>query len=100
MAQCVDEVQIRTLVDAWAKAVRVRDIEGALARHADDIVMFDGPCPCRLKAWKRTGRPGSCSLPTAPAAPGSFDVTELQITASETVAYAMPFSEFSTLART
>ena len=27
-------------------------------------------------------------MPTAPGGPGSFDVTELQVTAGETVAYA------------
>ena len=70
MAQCVDEGQIRTLVDAWGKAVRVRDIEGALARHADDIMMFDVPMPVQAKGMEAYRRPGSCSLPTAPAARG------------------------------
>ena len=31
-----NEDQIRRLVNEWAKAVRARDMEGALAHHAKD----------------------------------------------------------------
>jgi ketosteroid isomerase-like protein len=35
-----DEAQIRSLIQRWAEAVHRGDIDGVLADHADDIVMF------------------------------------------------------------
>jgi uncharacterized protein (TIGR02246 family) len=40
-----DDAQIRDLVHRWARAVHAGDLEGVLADHADDIVMFDVPPP-------------------------------------------------------
>jgi ketosteroid isomerase-like protein len=37
------ENQIRTLVKNWARAVREGDMDGVLAHHTDDVVMFDVP---------------------------------------------------------
>lgn len=41
--QQIDE--IRQLVVSWAKAVRDGNMDGILAYHSDDIVMFDVPLP-------------------------------------------------------
>jgi ketosteroid isomerase-like protein len=40
-----DESRIRALIESWARAVHEGDIDGVLADHADDIVMFDVPPP-------------------------------------------------------
>ena len=40
-----DEQQIRTLIENWADAVRRGDMDGVLANHSRDIVMFDVPPP-------------------------------------------------------
>jgi ketosteroid isomerase-like protein len=40
-----DESHIRTLIENWARAVHQGDMEGVLADHTDDIVMFDVPPP-------------------------------------------------------
>jgi uncharacterized protein (TIGR02246 family) len=88
MAQSVDETHIRTLVEAWAKAVRAKDMEGALAHHTDDIVMFDVPMPVQAKGMQAYRKTWELFFANSPGGPGSFEVTELQITASETVAYA------------
>jgi ketosteroid isomerase-like protein len=39
------ESEIRALIENWAKAVHAGDLEGVLADHAEDIVMFDVPPP-------------------------------------------------------
>ena len=39
------ETQIRKLVENWAKAVREGNMQGVLAHHTDDVVMFDVPPP-------------------------------------------------------
>ncbi|TLY06804.1 MAG: hypothetical protein E6K85_10215, partial [Thaumarchaeota archaeon] len=52
-----DENQIRSLVEEWARAVREKDIEGILAYHTDDIVMFDVPPPFQsngIAAYRKT----------------------------------------------
>jgi hypothetical protein len=40
-----DEARIRTLIERWAQAVHAGDLDGVLADHATDIVMFDVPPP-------------------------------------------------------
>ena len=43
MTDTSNEHEIRRLVEDWAAAVHARDLEGAVAHHADDMVMFDVP---------------------------------------------------------
>lgn len=90
-----DESQIRRLVESWAEAVRAQDMNGALAHHTDDIVMFDAPMPLQARgidAYEKTWEP---FFANSPGGPGSFDVTELQIAASETVAYCHAILEIA-----
>ena len=49
MTQNVNATQIRALVEGWASAVRAKDMDGVLANHSDDIVMFDVPMPLQSK---------------------------------------------------
>lgn len=56
-----DETLIRTLIKRWARAVHGSDIEGVLADHSDDIVMFDVPPPNDgvrgIDAYRETWKP-------------------------------------------
>lgn len=87
MPQSTDETQIRALVENWAKAVRAKDMNSVLAHHADDIVMFDAPMPLQTQGMEEYRKTWELFFANSPGGPGSFDVTELQISASETVAY-------------
>ncbi|MEU3299574.1 SgcJ/EcaC family oxidoreductase [Streptomyces sp. NPDC006678] len=83
-----DEEQIRTLIEDWAAAVHAAELEGVLAHHSDDIVMFDVPPPFEgvrgidayraswppFFDWQRQG--------------ASFEIVSLDITAGDDVAYA------------
>ncbi|MGW2563500.1 YybH family protein [Streptomyces sp. NPDC001514] len=83
-----DTTQIRALIERWARAVHEGDIDGVLADHADDIVMFDVPPPNdgvrgidRYRetwppffVWQRQG--------------ASFELVSLDVTAGEDVAFA------------
>ncbi|MFC0114039.1 YybH family protein [Kibdelosporangium aridum] len=40
-----DEDQIRIMIERWAAAAHAGDMDGVLADHAADIVMFDVPPP-------------------------------------------------------
>lgn len=87
MPQSADETQIGTLVEGWASAVRAQDMDGVLAHHADDIVMFDVPEPLQSQGIDEYRQTWELFFANSPGGPGSFDVTELQIFASGTVAY-------------
>lgn len=40
-----DEAAIRAVITRWVEAIRSQDLEGVLADHDPDIVMFDVPPP-------------------------------------------------------
>ena len=83
-----DVTQIRTLIEKRAKAVHIGDMEGVLADHAADIVMFDVPPPedgvrgidayretwPSFFEWQRTG--------------AIFEIISLDVTVGQEVAYA------------
>jgi uncharacterized protein (TIGR02246 family) len=82
------ETQIRNLIERWAQAVRAKEIEGVLAHHADDIVMFDVPPPVvveGLDAYRETWPP---FFKWQEEVEGSFDIVALNITAGNGVAFA------------
>jgi uncharacterized protein (TIGR02246 family) len=83
-----DEAQIRSLIERWAEAVHGGDIQGVLADHADDIVMFDVPPPYDgvrgIDAYRETWPPFfEWQLRGA-----SFDIVSLDVTVGDRVAYA------------
>jgi uncharacterized protein (TIGR02246 family) len=81
-----DETQIRELIERWAHAVHAGDLDTVLADHASDIVMFDVPPPegglRGLEAY-RDSWPGFFEW----QANASFELTELDVTAGQDVAY-------------
>jgi uncharacterized protein (TIGR02246 family) len=88
MPQDADKAQIRALIEDWAKAVRAKDITGAVAHHTDDVLMFDVPPPVAVRgisAYRDTWPPFFKALTEGK---GAFDIVELHITAGETVAFA------------
>jgi uncharacterized protein (TIGR02246 family) len=83
-----DEELIRTLIERWAAAVHRGDLEGVVADHAEDIVMFDVPPPQEgvrgIEAYRETWPPffrwqaqGAC-----------FEIVFLEVTAGVDVAFA------------
>jgi uncharacterized protein (TIGR02246 family) len=83
-----DEQQIRTLIEEWAEAVHRGDMEGVLANHSDEIVMFDVPPPYEgargIDAYRETW-PQFFEWQTQGA---SFEIVSLDVTAGDEVAYA------------
>jgi uncharacterized protein (TIGR02246 family) len=83
-----DEQQIRELVTRWAAAVHRGDLEGVIADHARDIVMFDVPPPHDgvrgIDAYRETWPPFFAWQ----AQGASFEIVALDVTAGGDVAYA------------
>jgi len=83
-----DEAQIRDLIDRWARAVHDGDMDGVLADHAEDIVMFDVPPPddgVRGIAAYRDTWPPFFEWQRQGAV---FDIVSLEVTAGSDVAFA------------
>lgn len=83
-----DERAVRQLIVDWAAAVHAGDLDGVLADHAEDIVMFDVPPPDDgvrgLDAYRRTWPPFfEWQRSGAP-----FEIVSLDITAGTDVAFA------------
>jgi uncharacterized protein (TIGR02246 family) len=87
MTETGNETQIRRLVEDWAEAARAKDLKRVVAHHAEDIVMFDVPRPLQSTGIDEYRKTWDLFFANNKGGPGSFDVTELQITASDTVAY-------------
>jgi uncharacterized protein (TIGR02246 family) len=82
-----DETRIRQLVEDWAKAAREKNMEGVLAHHADDVVMFDVPLPLQSRGIDEYKKTWELFFAHNRGGDGSFDVTELHISASDTAAF-------------
>jgi uncharacterized protein (TIGR02246 family) len=82
-----DEAEIRTLIEHWANAVHAGDLDGVLADHTEDIVMFDVPPPneVRGKAAYRETWPPFFKWQRQGAA---FEIVSLEVTAGNDVAFA------------
>ena len=51
-----DEARVRALLADWARAIEREEMDGVLARHADDIVLFDVAPPFQadgIEAYRR-----------------------------------------------
>jgi ketosteroid isomerase-like protein len=81
-----NEEQIRRIVNDWAKAVRMRDLDGALAHHAKDVVMFDVPLPLQSKGISAYKKTWELYFASNAGGEGSFNIEELKITTGDTVA--------------
>jgi ketosteroid isomerase-like protein len=83
-----DESHIRALIESWSRAVHQGDMDGVLADHADDIVMFDVPPPSDgvrgIDAYRDTWPP----FFTWQKQGASFEIVSLDVTAGEDVAFA------------
>jgi ketosteroid isomerase-like protein len=80
-----NEAQVRQLIEKWAQAVRKKDMGAVLARHSDDIVMYDVPKPFQsvgIEAYRKTWE-----LFFANTKPGVFDIQELHVVSDENVSF-------------
>jgi ketosteroid isomerase-like protein len=81
-----NEIQIRDLIENWAKAVRAKDIDVILAFHSENLVMYDVPEPFEsvgLNEYRKTW-----DLFFNCAGRIVFDILELTIIADDQVAFA------------
>ena len=80
--------EIRALIERWADAVHACDLDGVLADHSHDIVMFDVPPPKEgvrgIDAYRATWPP----FFEWQRQGASFEIVSLEVTAGVDVAFA------------
>lgn len=82
-----EETRIKALLEAWADAVRRHDLPAILAHHDPDVLMFDVPQPLQSKGIEAYEQ--SWDLFFRYHQPGTaFDIEEVAVTASQSVAFA------------
>jgi ketosteroid isomerase-like protein len=87
-----DEIAIRSLIDAWTRALRAKDAEAVTACQADDVVYYSlapplgttGPDTAGLKAWFDTW-----------AGPIGYDLPELEMAVGGDVAFGHGLAHMS-----
>ncbi|GIE35127.1 hypothetical protein Ait01nite_081720 [Actinoplanes italicus] len=83
-----DEKTITDLIERWVAAVRAADLDGVLAGHTDDIVMFDVPPPQDgargLDAYRATWPPFFEWIRGG----AIFELVRTEVTAGADIAYA------------
>jgi ketosteroid isomerase-like protein len=87
------EPHLRSLIDAWAEALRAKDVTGRTAHYADDVLVFDVITPIqqlgldalkqRLAQWFSTFD-----------GPIDSEVHDLQIAADDQVAFCHTLQRF------
>ena len=82
------EAQVRERLDTWTRAVRARDIEGVLAHHSPEMVMFDVPPPDQWRGMKAYRESWELFFRHFPEVGGVFELTELEVEVSGDLACA------------
>lgn len=80
-----NETAVRELVEKWALAVRTKDMEGILAHHDENIMMYDVPYPFQsvgIAAYRETW-----DTFFGGTKPGTYDFHDLQVIAGDDVAF-------------
>lgn len=86
-SKLTDEVQIRQLLNDWAKATREGDKDAVLSSHVSDPLIFDVLAPLQYKGAEAYRKSINEWWPTDEGE-ALFEMHELGITTGETVAFA------------
>src|SRR5499426_356543 len=81
-----DEGAIRDLVENWARAVRTKNLDGILANHSTDMLMFDVPPPLQSKGIEAYKKTWDLFFSWSDD-PVVFDIKHMEITAGTDVAF-------------
>lgn len=83
-----DQKQIRRTIERWVEAIRSQDLDGVVAAHTDDVVMFDVPPPHDGVRGIGTYRASWPDFFEFIAGGAVFELVELDVIAGDTVAFA------------
>ena len=82
-----DEAQVRGLIDDWANAVRLGDIDGIMSFYAPEIVSFDAIARLRFEGREGYRRHWEACLAMC-SGPSVFELHDLRVEARSDLAFA------------
>jgi uncharacterized protein (TIGR02246 family) len=82
-----DEARVRAVIHSWAQAVRDGDMEGVLARHTEDVVMFDVAPDMQARGLAEYRKTWELFFEYSPGGEGSFELQDLAVAAGDAVAF-------------
>ena len=89
-----DEAQIRALIDAWAEAIRAKDVDAVMSHFAADIVTFDLAPPLQCAGADALRQSLAAWFPTF-RGPVGYEVRDLTITTDGDVAFCRSLNRIS-----
>ena len=87
------ELEIRALLDRWAHAACVGDMDGVLAHHATDLLMFDVPEPLQAKGLDAYRRTWELFFSSNRPGPRRFRLRDMSVVAGHDTAVAFGLLE-------
>lgn len=82
------EAQVRKVIGRWADSVCRGDLEGIVAGHASDIVMYDVPEPIQCEGLSAYRSTWELFLAHNPPGPNCFSIVGLRVDVSNDMAVA------------
>ena len=86
MTRTDEEARIRGLIEDWATAARVSDIDGIMAAYAPDIVSFDAIAQLQFKGADAYRKHWEACIAMCPG-PMIFEIHDLSIATAGDVAF-------------
>ena len=84
--RATDRAEIRDLIENWARAVRSKNLDGILADHSPEMLMFDVPPPIQSKGLEAYQKTWDLFFSWSQDS-GVFNIEEMDITAGDDVAF-------------
>ena len=84
--RATDRAEIRDLIENWARAVRSKNLDGILADHSPEMLMFDVPPPIQSKGLEAYQKTWDVFFSWSQDS-GVFNIEEMDITAGDDVAF-------------
>ena len=88
-------LEIQSVVDSWVTAIQQKNMEGIIQNHTSDILMFDVPFPLQAKGMNDYRKTWELFFEYSNGGKDSFQLEELQIQASDTIAFCTALIKLS-----
>ena len=84
----MNENSVRKVIESWTTAICAGDIEGILANHTKDILIFDVPEPLQSKGLPAYKKTWELFFQYGTPSKDAFVIEDLEVTAGDDVAFA------------
>jgi ketosteroid isomerase-like protein len=83
-----DPTVLREILESWAESVRRKNIDGILAHHAEDVLLFDVVPPLQARGLEAYGTSWVDQFFPWYGNDGRYDLSEINVVAGDRAAFA------------